>query len=48
MRSVFKLMHNWRMIKLPRVSSSLRSVLKSSRTLTMKLVKYESSELDEI
>lgn len=48
MRSVFRLMQSWRMMRLPLVSSSLRSVLNSSKTFTMKLVKYESSEEDEI
>lgn len=47
-RSGLRFRHNWRMIKLPRVSSSRRSVQKSLRRLTMKNVKYESSLFLEI
>jgi hypothetical protein len=43
MRSALKVTHSWRMIRLPRVSNSRRSVQNSFRRLTMKEVKYESS-----
>jgi hypothetical protein len=37
--SVLRLIQSWRMIRLPRVSSSLLSVLKSSSRLTMNALK---------
>jgi hypothetical protein len=46
--SAFKCKHNCRIIKLPLVSNNRRSVLNSSKTLTMKLVKYASSDEADI
>lgn len=46
--SALRCKHSCRMMRLPRVSNNLLSVLNSSRTLTMKLVKYDSSDEAEI
>lgn len=48
MRSVLRLRHSCRMIRLPLDSRRPLSVLKSSNRLFMNDLKYPSSELDEI
>ena len=47
-RSVFRFKHSCRIMRLPRVSRSLPSVLNNSRRFIMNALKYVSSELEEI
>ena len=47
-RSVLRLIQSWQMMRLPRNSNKRRSVLNSSSRLIINILKYPSSERDDI